>query len=199
MKTIKIKSLRAIINISLAVLLLNFSCAESGDKSKVNSTNNSETASKIEAPEMDIQMAILTDNIDVVKQHVKAGTYLNKKDAMSGSTPLITASSFGKKNMAKVLIDAGADLSIQSNDGATALHTAAFFCRTEIVQMLIDAKSDKSIRNSFGATPRESVMGPFEQVKPIYVMLQQQLAPMGMQYDLDHIEKTRPIIAEMLK
>jgi hypothetical protein len=134
-----------------------------------------------------------------VKQHIKADTDIDKKDAMSGSTPLITASSFGKIKIAQELIDAGADLSLKNNDGATALHTAAFFCRVEIVQMLMDAKADKTAKNNFGMTARESVMGPFAEVKPIYGMLQQQLAPLGMQLDLTEIEKTRPVIAMMLQ
>ena len=97
------------------------------------------------------------------------------------------------------MIDANADLSIKNNDGATALHTAAFFCRTEIVQLLIDAKADKTIKNNFGMTARESVMGPFTDVKPVYEMLKQQLGPLGLQYDLNEIEKTRPVIAMMLQ
>ena len=65
--------------------------------------------------------------------------------------------------------------------------------------MLIDAKADKSVRNNFGATARESVMGPYAEIKPIYEMLQQQLAPLGMQLDLNEIEKIRPVIAMMLQ
>ena len=98
-----------------------------------------------------------------------------------------------------MLIDAGADLSIKNNDGSTALHTAAFFCEVEIVQMLIDAKADKTLVNNFGATARETVMGPFKDIKPIYEMMQQQLGPMGMQLDLAELEKTRPVIALMLQ
>ena len=115
----------------------------------------------------------------MVEQHIKAGTDLDRKDAMTGSTPLITASSFGKEKIANALINAGADLSVKNNDGATALHTAAFFGRVEIVQMLLDANADTTAKNNFGATPRETVIGPFKDIKPIYEMLQQ-LSPMGL-------------------
>jgi len=91
------------------------------------------------------------------------------------------------------------DLTVKNNDGATALHTAAFFCRVEVVQSLIDAKADKSAKNNFGMTPRESVLGPFAEIKPIYEMLEQQLGPIGLQIDLAEIEKTRPVIAMMLQ
>ena len=109
---------------------------------------------------MDIQTAVLSGNLEAVKQHIAAGTDINAKDAMSGSTPLITAATFDKKEIAKALIDAKADLNLKNNDGATALHVAAFFCRVEIAQLLLDAKADKNLKNNFGATPRESVLVP---------------------------------------
>ena len=97
------------------------------------------------------------------------------------------------------MIDAGADLSLKNNDGATPLHVAAFFCRVEIAQLLIDAKADKNAKNNFGATPGESVSGPYADIKPIYEMLQQQLSPIGLQLDLNEIEKLRPVMAMMLQ
>ena len=199
MKTFKINSLKPVVNMSLVLLLMTAACGQSGNKGKTDVASNAETEAVVDAPKMDIQAAILSNNIEVVRQHIKAGSDINKKDPMSGSTPLITAASFGKIKIAKALIDAGADLTLKNNDGATALHSAAFFCRVEIVQLLIDAKADKSVRNNFGATARESVMGPYAAVKPIYEMLQQQLAPLGMQLDLNEIEKTRPVIAMMLQ
>ncbi|RRQ48977.1 ankyrin repeat domain-containing protein [Maribacter algicola] len=183
---------------SLVLLLLTSACGQSGNKTKAEANDNTE-APAVAKPEIDIQAAILSDNLEAVKQHISAGTDLNKKDPMTGATPLITAASFGKNKIAQVLIDAGADLTIKNNDGATALHTAAFFCRVEVVQSLIDAKADKTAKNNFGMTPRESVMGPFAEIKPIYEMLQQQLGPIGLQIDLTEIEKTRPVIAMMLQ
>jgi hypothetical protein len=198
-KTLKITFLRTLANGSLVLLLLTTACGKSGNKTKAEVTNNTEAKSVVTAPEIDIQAAILSDNIEAVKQHIEAGTDLNKKDPMTGATPLITAASFGKNKIAQVLIDAGVDLTAKNNDGATALHTAAFFCRVQVVQSLIDAKADKTAKNNFGMTARESVMGPFAEIKPIYEMLAQQLGPIGLQIDLMEIEKTRPVIAMMLQ
>ncbi len=198
-KKSKFKSLKILGKFSLVLVLFTSACAQSGAKSKTNAVSQVETKAVIAQPQIDLQMAILSGNLEAVKQHIEAGTDLNKKDAMSGSTPLITAASFGKNDIAKVLIDAGADLGLENNDGSTALHVAAFFCRIEIVQMLIDAHADKTTLNNFGATARQTVMGPFEEIKPIYEMLQQQLGPMGLQLDLTEIEKTRPVIAMMLQ
>ena len=199
MKTLRINSLRTLVNMSLVLLLLTTACGRSGNKSKVEANNSTKTKSVAETPKIDIHTAILSDNLEAVKQHIASGTDINTKDAMSGSTPLITAASFGKNEIAHVLLDAGADLTPKNNDGATALHTAAFFCRVEIVLLLMDSKADTSAKNNFGMTPRESVMGPFTEIKPIYEMLQQQLGPLGLQFDLKEIEKTRPVIAMMLQ
>jgi ankyrin repeat protein len=197
MKTLKINSMKTLLNISFVILLLTSACAKSGNNSKSDTSTNTESV--VVKPKINIHEAVLSGNLEAVKQHIAAQTNINEKDAMSGSTPLISAASFGKNEIAKALIDANADLTIKNNDGSTALHAAAFFCRVEIVQMLIDAKADKTIRNNFGATPRESVMGHFLEIKPIYEMLQQQLGPIGLQIDLTEIEKTRPVIAMMLQ
>ena len=191
MKVSKINSFKIFTSLSLSILLLMSSCADSNNKRK--------TESKVIAPKVSIQTAVMSNNLEIIKQHIEVGTNINVKDQMTGSTPLITAVVFGKTAIVKALIEAKADLSIKNNDGATALHSAAFFCHVEIVQMLVDAKADKTIKNNFGATPRESIMGPFKTMEPIYKMLQQQLEPMGLKIDLADIEKKRPIIAIMLK
>src|SRR5690606_36821800 len=104
-----INSLRNLVNFSLVLVLLTSACAQSGKKSKDQPHNKIEAKSVVGKPAMDIQMAVLSGNLEAVRQHIEAGTDINKKDAMSGSTPLITAASFGKNDIAKALIDAGAD------------------------------------------------------------------------------------------
>lgn len=198
MKTIKQQTLRTITYLSIAILAVNYSCA---DSTKKNDTVNSKTekTSTVSAPETDIQTAVLTNNIEAVKQHIAAGSDLNVKEPMTGSTPLITAASFGKNEIAALLIEAGADMTRTNNDGATALHTAAFFCRKDVVKTLLAANADKTAKNNFGATPGETIAVPFEQMKPIYEMFKQQLAPMGLDLDIAYIEKTRPEIAQLLQ
>ena len=191
MKAPKINSFKMLLNVSFSILLIMSSCAQLG--------NSNKNKSVVETPKINIQTAVMSNNLEIVKQHIEAGTDINLKDQMSGSTPLISAATFGKIAIVKALIDAKADLSLKNNDGATALHSAAFFCQVEIVQLLMDAKADKTIRNNFGATPRESIMVPFAQMKPFYEMLQQQLGPLGLKIDLSEIEKNRPVIAMMLQ
>ncbi|AFU67401.1 ankyrin repeat domain containing protein [Psychroflexus torquis ATCC 700755] len=199
MKTHKINSFKTGLTLSLGIFLLLSSCAESGKNDKTPTENNAKAKTIVAVPKIDLQTAIMSNNLKMVKQHIKAGTDINKKDQMSGATPLISAVTFGKTSIVKVLIAAKTDLSFKNNDGATALHVAAFFCHVEIVQLLIAAKADKTLKNNFGMTPRESVMGPFAEIKPFYEMLQQQLGPFGLEFDLNEIEKTRPVIAMMLQ
>jgi len=196
-KVTKINSFKMLVSFAFILLVLTSSCTQPGNN--FNTEKNETTKVAVEKPKMDIPTAILSGNLEVVKQHIKAGTDINKKDQMTGSTPLITAVTFGKTEIAKALIDANADLSLKNNDGSTALHVAAFFCRIEIVQMLMDAHADKTIKNNFGATPRQTVLGPFEEMKPVYEMLQQQLEPFGLKIDLNEMEKSRPVVAMMLQ
>jgi uncharacterized protein len=198
MKTQKIVSLKTatlIIGITiLAPMFLAFSC-----NSKEESQSNAAAQTKVKPPQIDIHTAVLTENLDALNQHIAAGSNLNEKDPFGGSSPLITAAVFGKTAMAKVLIDAGADLNFQNKDGSTALHTAAFFCRPEIVKMLLDKGADKTIKNNFNATAYESVAIPFSDAKPAYDMMGTVLGPMGLKLDYAYIEKTRPEIAATLK
>jgi len=174
------------------LLIATVSCAQKKDA-------GSATKSDVKPPEVDIHTAVVTDNLAALKQHIAAGTNINEKDPFGGSSPLISAALFGKTEAAKILIDAGADINFKNNDSSTPLHTAAFFCRPEIVKILLDRQADKTIKNKYGSTPYESVVGPYDQVKSVYEMMQQMLGPMGLKLDYAYVEKTRPVIAAMLK
>ncbi|WP_323758101.1 ankyrin repeat domain-containing protein [Roseivirga sp.] len=187
-----LKVITAFVFIALTTLV---SC---GDK-KLSTQESAKAESKVSAPKIDIHTAVVTDDMEALKQHIAAGSDINRKDPIGGSSPLITASLFGKTKMAIALIDAGANINFTNNEGSTALHTAAFFCRTEIVQLLLDKGADKTVKNNYGSTAYESVAGPFKDIKSTYQMMEQMLAPMGLKVDYDYLEKTRPVIAEMLK
>ncbi|UCF20540.1 MAG: serine hydrolase [Gemmatimonadota bacterium] len=149
-------------------------------------------------PSVNIHLAALQGNIEVIRQHLEAGSDLNERDAY-GSTPLIVAAAFGRTEVVKVLIEAGADPNSKNNGGATALHTAAFLCRTDIVKALLDNGANKYLRDNYGNTPAEAVADPFDAVKDIYDAFSENLGPLGLELDYEQIRTTRPRIAEMLR
>ncbi len=180
----------------MALLITWQSLLACNQQQKSNTAAKSETLNEVKT---DIHTAVWKNDIEAVKQHIAAKSDLNIKEAMGGSTPLISAALFGRIEIAKLLIDAGANLNIQNNDGSTALITAAFFCRPDIVQMLLAKNADKTIKNKYSQTAYESVLPAFKDAKPAYDMLGSMLAPMGLKFDYAYIEKTRPIIAALLK
>ena len=188
MKTIKKNTIHLLAGLLFSIILLP-ACGQTDSKGAASATK----------PDMDIQSAIIAGDLPVVRQHIEAGTDINKPEPLGGATPLITAATFGEPQIAKALIDAGADLTLKNNDGATALHAAAFFCRIEVVQVLIDANADKSALNNFGATAAQSVSGPFTDIKPVYEMMKMQLEPLGLELDIEEVEKSRPVVAMMLQ
>src|SRR5688572_32043917 len=143
-KTMKTKQLSTRALSSLLILIVNLFLASCG--------TDAQNKPGKEAPAIDIHTAVLTDNRVAVQLHIEAGTNINEKDPFGGSSPLISAAVFGKPEIAKILIDAGADINFQNNDGSTALLSAAFFCRPEIVKMLLEKNADKTLKNKYGAT-----------------------------------------------
>lgn len=178
--------------ILLATLVMSASCQKKDSKTQSKETQT------VEAPSMDINTAAFMGNLKAVKQHIEAGSDLNKKDDY-GSTPLTVATTFGKTDIAIALINGGADINITSADGSTPLHTASFFCRPEIVKALLAKGADKTLRNNFGSTALESVSAPFDAVKPVYEQIGKDLGPFGLKFDYDYLEATRPEIAELLQ
>ena len=148
---------------------------------------------------MDIHSATVLGDLDAIKQHIAAGSDLNVKEPAMGSTPLISAAVFGKTEIAKALIDAGADVNLINQEGSTALHSAAFLCRMEIVEILLAYGADRELLNNYGSTALQSVLAPFANVKPIYEQFNKDLGPLGFKLDYEYAEATRPKIAEMLR
>lgn len=175
----------------MAAALLAFSACGSSTKESGHE--------QVKAPDTDLHAATFLGDLKSVQQHIEAGSDLDDKEPTMGSTALISASVFGKTEIARALIEAGADLNIQNNEGSTALHTASFLCRTEIVKMLVDKGADQTLKNIYGSTALDGVIGSWNEVKPIYDEFGKALGPLGLKLDYEQLEETRPIIAEILR
>ncbi len=149
--------------------------------------------------DVDLHEAVGQGDLQAIQAQIEAGADLNVREPMGGSSPLITAATFGQTEAAKMLIEAGADLDQRNNDGSTPLIAAAFFCRTEIVEALLAAGADKSIKSITGSTALDVVTVPFDEIRGIYDFVAAVLGPYGLELDYERIEMTRPRIAEMLR
>ena len=75
-------------------------------------------------PDISIYDAVEDGNIEVVLQHLAAGTDVNSKDK-DGWTSLHEAASEGHNKIVELLIAKGADVNVKNDDGKTPLDAAA--------------------------------------------------------------------------
>ena len=94
-------------------------------------------------------------NLNLVNDLIALGADLEWQDKEDGSTALHLCASYNHPEIARMLLDAGADVNIQDEYGWTALHWCAIHNRPEIARMLIDAGADKTIPNNDGELPYE--------------------------------------------
>jgi ankyrin repeat protein len=89
-------------------------------------------------PPKDIWKAAMNGNIEVVKQHLVAGTDVNAKNKY-GWTPLHNAAGLnghGHKEIVELLIANGADVNAKDNVGKTPLDWAITSKQTETADLL---------------------------------------------------------------
>jgi cytohesin len=111
------------------------------------------------APDISIHDAAFDGNIEVVKQHLAAGTDVNAK-AEGRATPLMDAARKGHKEIVELLIAKGADVNAKAGDaGSTPLHIAADRGHKEVVALLIDKGADVNMKEEDGTTPLDYAEG----------------------------------------
>ena len=200
MKTQKNNLRKALSTILVAAMILTLSACGSNQEKTARGNETTQAPHKtVKPPNMDIHTATLLGDLDAIHQHIRAGSDLNEREPAVSSSPLISAAVFGKTEIARALIEAGADVNLKNNEGSTALHSAAFLCRLEIVEMLLENGADKELINNYGSTALQSVSAPFPDVKFIYDQFSKDLGPLGFKLDYTYVEATRPRIAEMLR
>jgi ankyrin repeat protein len=76
-------------------------------------------------------------NINEINRLISLDVDLNDQDEY-GYTPLIWAASYSNPTIAKILLDAGADKTIQDYEGRDALYWANYYGCQEAVDLLTD-------------------------------------------------------------
>lgn len=140
--------MKALVIVIVLLLSINLFGSEKQD----GSSQAEKQETKVSVPKLDLHAAIYMNNIEAIRQHIKAGSDLNVLEPSRGSTPLITAAALGNNEAIKMLIDAGASINNQNNDGSTALHTAIVFGKTEVAKTLIESGINLNIQNNDGST-----------------------------------------------
>jgi len=104
-------------------------------------------------PSMSIHKAAKTGNIEVIKQHLAAGTDVNAKSDADGGTPLHWAANEGHNEIVELLIAEGADVNAKNKGGGTSLHFSAGNGHKETVELLISKGTDVNAKEDDGDTP----------------------------------------------
>jgi len=88
-------------------------------------------------PSVDIWEAAMEGNIEVVKQHLAAGTDVDERGGIANTTPLLEAArGGGHKEIVELLIANGADVNVRGFLGMTPLNMADDEGEKEIADLL---------------------------------------------------------------
>ena len=143
----------------LTAAILLTAIAGCGDAKEESPGGDQGTAPTTQAPAMDIWTAAAQGNIDVLKQHLAAGTDMHEVLAVegipgSGGTALHIAAVSGQTKAASFLLENGAEVSAMAADqfGGTPLHWATVAGQFEIAELLIKAGADVNGGDRNGAT-----------------------------------------------
>ena len=78
---------------------------------------------------------------------------VNSPDFFGGKSPLYVTSRVGHIDLARLLIEHGADATAQSKDGSTALHEASFGGHVDLARLLIKHGADAAAQSEDKTTP----------------------------------------------
>ena len=159
----------------LAMLVI--SCGgETGPSTIEDDTLNSDvgdTIVTVEPPKRSLLAAVDQDKVDLVQQHMDAGTDPNEVSApigvvmihlsqygAEGAYPLHLAVLKDNKESVKILIDGGAkiDIKTKNENGFTPLHWAAYYCLKDMVTVLIESGAPVNSLDARNATQLDALL-----------------------------------------
>ncbi len=141
--------------------------------------------------------AVAAGDSQAVVENLKSGVSVNAKNPAGGTTPLMTAALYGQTDLARLLLEKKADVSLVLGDGNSALHMAAFLGHTEIVKMLLKNGARVHTKNAKGETPLDVVSGDWSrELAGTYQFIGDLL---NLELDVKRIREARPVIAKLLQ
>ena len=99
----------------------------------------------------DLITAVAYQDLDKVKNLVEAGVDINYQEESAGATALIMSAMYNFGDIARYLIEKGADISIKNNTGHTALMASAGSSE-EVFDLLVANGSDMSVKLEDGTS-----------------------------------------------
>lgn len=134
-----------------------------------------------------------------MRSYLDKGGDVNGEDK-DGNTLLAVTATFGRSDIAKMLVAAEADLDRKNKDGSTALMTAAFLGEVEVVKLPVEAGADASLRNNTNTTALEAAELSWAEAKGILDFLNALIfVPTGQPLDMEKVKAGRVAAADILK
>lgn len=96
--------------------------------------------------------ASMMGHIDVVTYLLTQGIDINARQSAEGGTALHEASITGQGAIVKLLLESGADITIQDKHDNTPLHLAAWHQHHRVMNMLLDNQASLETLNTYDAT-----------------------------------------------
>jgi len=127
-----------------------------------------------------------------VRRALAAGADVNEGHPLFGVHPLAWAALADDADLARVLLEAGADVTARNDDGSTLLSSAAFLGRIELLELLLDAGADPAQKNLNGDSALDATQVSWEATEFLAAML-------GVGAERERVEAGRLECAELLK
>ena len=103
--------------------------------------------------------AVLFNDIDMFQKLINEGVDINERD-YNNLTALWYAAQCVRYEMAKILIEHGADLGVKDPYGNTPLNIAVYWYKKDpdgkLIKLLVDAGADVNAENNYGISPLEA-------------------------------------------
>ncbi|MBV9300893.1 MAG: ankyrin repeat domain-containing protein [Acidobacteriaceae bacterium] len=103
--------------------------------------------------EYDLHDAVKNGDLGRVDALLRDSPQLLLRKDDSGDTPLCCAATYGRKDVAKLLLARGADVNAKGGHGTTPLHDAALLGHKDVAELLLASGADVRATDTFGMTP----------------------------------------------